>query len=94
MSFNKSGAGLIKDILQGVDRYLVDTNFVVDMGAGAFAGVAQKGDDLPSFNFLPRFDQDLLQVAVFGYPAISMVNDDQVAKMCFGCSIGNLAICS
>ena len=83
---------LIENELNGIYGHAIDSNLVVDVGAGASAGVAQKPDNLAAFHPLAGFDQDLLQMSVFGLFPISVVDGDQFADEYFPGGISDFTV--
>src|SRR3990170_7309735 len=70
---------LIDDVLQGVVGLVVEEDFIVEVGAGAVAGVADEGDDLAALDRLALNDLVPLVVAIEGLEAEAVGEDQGVA---------------
>src|SRR3989304_452012 len=70
---------LIDDVLQGVVGLVVEEDFIVEVGAGAVAGVADEGEDLAALDRLALTDLVPLVVAIEGLEAEAVGEDQGVA---------------
>ena len=69
----------IDDVLQGVVGLVVEEDFIVEVGAGAVAGVADQGDDLAALDRLALADLVPLVMSVEGLEAEAVGEDQGVA---------------
>src|SRR5215469_8960271 len=69
--------------LLGVDRSAVETNFVMEMGAGAAAGAAQLGDPHMRCNVLAIRHQNSMKMGIERYNAVTVVDFDRAAVTFF-----------
>ncbi len=60
----------------GIDRSVVDADFVVEMGAGAASAFADVADGVSAVDVLARDAGEAAQVAVTGGDAMAVIDDD------------------
>ena len=75
-----------------IDGRAFVVNFVVEMGAGGLAGVADQGDDIASLDLLSLADERLEQVRVVGLVVETVVDDDHVAEALSPAGEGDRAV--
>ena len=69
--------------LAGVERHPVKPDFVMDMGAGRTPGITGGGDQITAFDALSDLHHQLGIVAVIGFVAVTMIDNDQFAIAIF-----------
>src|SRR5487761_154471 len=69
--------------LLGIDRSAVETNFVMEMGAGAAAGAAQLGDLHVCRDMLTHRHQNPMKMGIERYNAVTVVDIDRAAVTFF-----------
>src|SRR4029077_2289427 len=67
------------EIFVGIDRGVVDANFIVEMGAGGASAQANVANGVAAMNLLSGSDGKAGEVAVAGRDAMAMVHRDQFA---------------
>jgi len=73
------GSALTSQILHWVDGHVVKQHFVMKVWPRRSAGHADRANNLTLRNFLLNDNINRVQVAVLGYDATSMVNQDLIA---------------
>ena len=64
-------------ILVGIDRDIIDTNFVVEVGTGAAAAIADVADGVATVDVLAGIAGKAFQVSVTGGDPMTVINDDR-----------------
>ena len=77
------GSEVVEIIVDRILRLPAESHFIVKVGAGRFAGVADFADEVTSFDFLPGLDEYLGKVSIAGGVVIAVGNLDQIAILAF-----------
>ena len=84
--FERTGAGdpaglwiSEEDVLHGVNGKVLDSNLVMEMGAGGSTRVSDFRDEVSPFDLLADLDVSLMEMAVLGGDAVAVVNDKDLA---------------
>src|ERR1022692_4508239 len=79
-------------VLVRVDRHVVDAHFVVKVGSGGAAGLADVADDLAAGDVLAGEDDHAGEVSVDGVDAVAVVDGDFAAVPVFHGGQGDEAV--
>src|SRR5271165_5214209 len=63
-------------VLVGIDRGIVDADFVVEVRPGAATALANESDGVSAMHVLAGHDRKVRQMAVAGSDAVAVVNHD------------------
>src|SRR6267154_1281749 len=80
------------EVLVGIDRSVVDSNFVVEVRTGGASAEADVADSVAAVDLLSRSDCKTGKVAVAGRDAVAMVHGDELAVSALELREGNYAI--
>ncbi len=80
------------EILVGIDRSVVDADFVVKMGTGGASAGADIGDGVATVNMLSGCDCEAGKVAVAGGDAVAVIHHDGLAVSALEICEGDHAI--
>ena len=75
----------VEDVVEGIDGLALHLDHVVEVGAGAAAGAAQRRDDLAALDLLAALHEELVVVAVDRSDAVAVVDDHRVAERVPSC---------
>src|SRR5450631_1685422 len=79
-------------VLVRVDGHVVDAHFVVEVGAGGAAGLADIADDLAAGDVLAGEDNHAGKMAVYGVYAVAVVDRDFAAVAILLGGLGDEAV--
>src|SRR5258708_22708798 len=80
------------EILVGIDRSVVDSNFIVEVWTGGASAEADVADGVATVDLLPWSDRKTGKVAVAGRDAVAMVHGDELAVSALELRQGNYSI--
>ena len=77
--WNGGVGGLFHNIVEGIDRDLIQMDLVMEMRAGRPAGGADQANGFAPFHVLPLFYERLFEVSIFGLKPVAVLNDNDPA---------------
>ena len=83
------GRELHEEVVDRVDAHAVVAHLVVEVGRQRKARVARTGDDVAAAHVFSLLDMNLRQMAVGGFVAVAVVDDDGPARR--GVAVGEVA---
>ena len=70
----------IEDVIHGIDRFLIDADFIMQMRSGRSAGISDIANYIPPFDFLIVVNIKRLQMPIICLITIAMIYSDNFSE--------------